>query len=515
MKDVTQKALQLSSSKLTQALYNHNIQMSLGQVQAIVAAIRASGPECKLLIFGCGNDSDFWHAVNATGKTVFLENHARWLAKAKKRNPSLDIRQVDYGHRTVENSLPIDEPSLRLHPMPQVMLEEAWDVVIIDSPMGYRKSSPGRALPIYWTSAVATPRAHIFVDDYERKLERKYADHFLNARRTWYSIVPRQVKGSSASAGEMLWSIGDSLGAPAPKSASNARGAVIFLLDSRYIAGLKTLAYTLRHAIAAATHDIVVVTNDDAVASSEVVRSIANRIELLTDDDITNIQRVNSTRVSGNVRHMTVGKYTFLKFFSFRDIGYDHHIFLDVDMLCLDPNFRFTDLVGDYDFAAAPTMGRKFLSIEKGDEAEDGERALLNRVTKALERRYNMLRSFNSGVFFAGRNLLGDRSVERLIAIGADVEAKLEQTITARLVSTTPGLQFEPLSARLNFPEGAARAIGRANFDDLKKQIVFLHYNNPGKPWEKEDAGDWLAELWREQAKQADQWWLQRLSSGG
>ena len=68
---------------------------------------------------------------------------------------------------------------------------------------------------------------------------------------------------------------------------------------------------------------------------------IADRTIILSDEDIGAIRRIKASAVKPDLRHAELGKYTFLKVHAFQDLGYDHHIFMDVDMLCLDETFAF------------------------------------------------------------------------------------------------------------------------------------------------------------------------------
>jgi hypothetical protein len=56
-----------------QKFYTGDIQLHPLQIEAVAAAI-ASRAKCNLLIFGAGNDSAMWHALNADGYTVFLDS---------------------------------------------------------------------------------------------------------------------------------------------------------------------------------------------------------------------------------------------------------------------------------------------------------------------------------------------------------------------------------------------------------------------------------------------------------
>ncbi len=284
------------------------------------------------------------------------------------------------------------------------------------------------------------------------------------------------------------------------------RGAVVFLFDSAYLDAFRTLTHSIRRAIAADTHDIVVLSNDLAALEDALVRRIAHRRVLLSREEIDGLRRINASKVDPDLRSEAFGKYTFLKFFTFKDLGYSHHIFLDVDMICLKPTFSFEELVLPYDFAAAPTMGSRFLHRDPELSPAVAAAQVRHRVHQLFHRRCDVTREFNSGVFFVRRPLLSDKSVSDLQAIGAARAASLEQQITHHFIVTRPGLRFGSLPIGYNFVQGAAAAVGEAEFTVLRSRIVFLHFNSKVKPWQEDAPNDWLTRLWRAAEAEAADW---------
>ena len=184
------------------------VQISRGQMFAIASVLAAYGREANFLVFGCGNDSPLWQQLNGLGYTLFVENHPAWLTRTKRRFPQLNIEPISYDGRTVADSLPLVESELSLYPVPDVLRSADWDVILVDSPMGHKPDRPGRSLSIYWASQIARDSTQVFVDDYNRELERTYADHFFRSRRTFNVELPRVVRLGEATRQKMLWSLG-------------------------------------------------------------------------------------------------------------------------------------------------------------------------------------------------------------------------------------------------------------------------------------------------------------------
>lgn len=160
----------------------HNIQMTADEMSGIIAAIRAK-PNCRLLVFGVGNDSPLWAWINRDGRTVFLEDSVEWTAIVKGRNPDLKILNVQYTTRADEWRELFDRPDRLSMELPAEVRENDWDVVIVDAPVGWYDSSPGRMQSIFMAKRLAVAGGDIFVHDNDREIEQKYCDHFLQPEK--------------------------------------------------------------------------------------------------------------------------------------------------------------------------------------------------------------------------------------------------------------------------------------------------------------------------------------------
>lgn len=187
--------------------YNPDAQMSPIQIEAVSAAIRSRGPNCNMLVFGLGNDSPLWANLNHDGYTLFLENIPQWIAKVKSQHPDLNVDHVDYS-TNVAASMKDPARLVRSAVLPENIKSRRWDVILVDGPMGWRPENPGRAMPLVWTALAAHDDTHVFVDDYERDLEKRYADFLFAGRAKNRSVVlPRPVT-SKLNASDMLWLFG-------------------------------------------------------------------------------------------------------------------------------------------------------------------------------------------------------------------------------------------------------------------------------------------------------------------
>jgi hypothetical protein len=121
----------------------------------------------RVLVWGCGNDSDHWHHLNASsgGKTVFIETHDEWATKAR-----LAGREVITWKPESQRGTPAADDAECPAPGGSV----AWDAVIVDGPSGWRSNHPGRELPIRWAGEAfrANPDSLVAVHDIDRPWER-------------------------------------------------------------------------------------------------------------------------------------------------------------------------------------------------------------------------------------------------------------------------------------------------------------------------------------------------------
>jgi len=179
-------------------------QMGSEQIALIQEALGKHG---NLLVWGLGNDSPFWNYVT-TGRVAFIEDDipeakagTLWYDVITRKYPFLEAYKVKY-HTDNEKSFqqyitsPERWPELRLKDLPNSIREEHWDVIIVDAPLGCCNAGPGRYQSIYESWRMATNKTHVFVDDYERKVEREFSQAVLG--RAPDSVVPRQKAASNA-----------------------------------------------------------------------------------------------------------------------------------------------------------------------------------------------------------------------------------------------------------------------------------------------------------------------------
>jgi len=165
--------------------YSHavdNGQWDRRQYEAVGKLIHSQAP-CRLLVWGCGHDSDLWNRLNAHGRTIFVETDPRWAKIAR----GLGCEVVEWEPDTMRG-VPAAEGAVS-------PVDGDWDVIIIDGPPGHSADCPGRELPIRWASETT---ATVILHDVQRPWERWCIERYMDGQ-------PSVVAGKNGTLG--IWQL--------------------------------------------------------------------------------------------------------------------------------------------------------------------------------------------------------------------------------------------------------------------------------------------------------------------
>lgn len=189
------------------AAYDPATQIAPSQIEAIASVVRARAPGARMLVFGLGADSALWHRANADGETLFVEDKPDYVERARRDVPQARVLAFEFGRYTsVMEAFGLGRAAIEAVAMPRE-LAGPWDVILVDGPAGYHMADPGRLLPLFWTSRLMDRATHVFVDDYNRALERHFADLFVRFDNPPCAELPSETEAGK----RMLWRIGRSL----------------------------------------------------------------------------------------------------------------------------------------------------------------------------------------------------------------------------------------------------------------------------------------------------------------
>jgi hypothetical protein len=167
-------------------------QVGKEQIEAILEALPEKG---NMLVWGLGNDSPYWHSVSK-GNVAFIEDDfsaekdgTQWFQFIMKTFPFLEGHQVTYSTQLEQDwgrfheHPELWEDNLSIDNFPAELWERDWDVILVDAPLGCCGMGPGRYQSIYTTHQLVQKllkktkkkEVHLFIDDYERKVERDFS----------------------------------------------------------------------------------------------------------------------------------------------------------------------------------------------------------------------------------------------------------------------------------------------------------------------------------------------------
>ncbi|HLH96248.1 MAG TPA: glycosyltransferase [Xanthobacteraceae bacterium] len=185
------KAQSWALAELT-AFEQTGIQLNPAELLPVVRTVLAvSG--CRLLVFGCGNDSQFWETVNAGGTTAIVEDDSACQETTRPKLTSSIIARVQYRTRVGDWPAYLDAGDALLLDLPDDIKKLSWDVILVDGPAGDRDDLPGRAQSIVTARRLVAPGGKIFVHDCDRPLEREFCARYLGEQRRFVSIRGRAI----------------------------------------------------------------------------------------------------------------------------------------------------------------------------------------------------------------------------------------------------------------------------------------------------------------------------------
>ena len=132
---------------------------------------------CNFLIFGTGNDSDYWRKLNNKGYNLFLEDDPLWIPK-----DSVDVLKINYTQNCNNYKTIINNKNFKIlkNPLANKIDNIKWDYILVDGPKGWiNKTNHGRMESIYLAYELSNEKTTIFIDDIERPIENLYGNYFF------------------------------------------------------------------------------------------------------------------------------------------------------------------------------------------------------------------------------------------------------------------------------------------------------------------------------------------------
>nr|XP_043617990.1 protein IRX15-LIKE [Erigeron canadensis] len=183
---------------------NRTDHMSQTDIKQIMDVLKQCTSPCNFLVFGLTAETLLWNALNHYGRTVFIDENRYYAAYIEEKYPEIEAYDVQYTTkikelkelitsvkeqtrnecRPVQNLL-FSDCKIGLNDLPNHIYELDWDVILVDGPRGYWPDGPGSLSAIFTAGVLArskkggNPKTHVFVHDYNRKVERMSSEEFL------------------------------------------------------------------------------------------------------------------------------------------------------------------------------------------------------------------------------------------------------------------------------------------------------------------------------------------------
>ncbi|MDQ1080856.1 hypothetical protein [Pseudoroseomonas cervicalis] len=280
--------------------------------------------------------------------------------------------------------------------------------------------------------------------------------------------------------------------------------AILHVLNRDYLLPLRVLRHSLMRQGAFEGCPTVIITDDPVVAEDPFIRRIAASIEMFDAARLARFAQIRGERINPALHAGFAPKYTFLKLSMFQDRGYDRHIFLDADMLCLrTPDAAL--LTGPQPAKAVEEYGASTFPIGQEPRREDAQAVSEAYLAEHDQPALRPIRGINSGFVVLERPLLSQAAFDGALALASTTAFTNEQNLTTRTIAGS-GTPFLRLPVWYNARRRIFGSLGPAHFETVRDRIVFLHYT-PGKPWAMgpRSVRAW-DRLWLDQRDAAEAW---------
>jgi len=158
----------------------NQIHLGVDEIIFIAGRIKRKVP-CRLLVFGFGYDSYFWHQLNRGGETIFIEDDSSWFNRVKQEQPHLSGCLVDYGTRRAQWQEFLVAPDRLAMRFPDEVEAAPFDCILVDGPHGWVDTDPGRMKSIFAAARLIGAGGEVFVHDCDRIVEKTYCDRFFGS----------------------------------------------------------------------------------------------------------------------------------------------------------------------------------------------------------------------------------------------------------------------------------------------------------------------------------------------
>lgn len=284
----------------------------------------------------------------------------------------------------------------------------------------------------------------------------------------------------------------------------HANSALAFVFDRKFLEPFKVLLYSLARTGSFTQLPVLVFTQDELVAGDEIVKSVADEIVFIRDEDISKFSVISRSKIPEHYKLDWIPKYTFLKWLIFDDYEIDRLVFIDADIVCLNKADGILATESDAGLVGCPRFMESLFSDEAGKRLAERQiySNLRNMVRGEFDERHVRL---NSGVLLLQKNVLSSKFREDLLSFASRREHVNEQSYITSFFKNSKEYKMDLISSKYNFGAGSLAYLPVHLQIQILREVVFLHFPGPRKPWigELTDDARFTHMVWRKIASDA------------
>jgi lipopolysaccharide biosynthesis glycosyltransferase len=287
--------------------------------------------------------------------------------------------------------------------------------------------------------------------------------------------------------------------AVALNESSIQNSALVFVLNSEFVPGLRVLLYSMYANKTLLDLPILIITEQEEVLSDSVISQVADHKRLISAGEISSFSSIPSRKVPSQLRLAWIPKYTFLKWMMFDEYGYERLLFIDADIVCMKPIDSLLTME-DADLYGCPMFTREMIAPHL-----DADTISQNILSFAMCERPKSKR-LNTGVLVIGRKLLSPSFRADLIKFAEAQEFANEQSALRNFLRRSRRGDLRMISPLYNFKTSFLEAVCSQRKFELIEKIRLLHFaGEQVRPWQK-SAPETLADyVWFCYAKEAEE----------
>jgi lipopolysaccharide biosynthesis glycosyltransferase len=259
---------------------------------------------------------------------------------------------------------------------------------------------------------------------------------------------------------------------------TTSKAALAFVLNAAFLPGLFALLKSMYQHRTLIDLPVLIITEQPEMLNDPGIKKVCDRTRVISADEIGAFSHISSRKVIERLKLDWIPKYTYLKWLMFDDYGFEQLIFIDADIVCLNPIDELLDLK-IADLYGCPMFTNNLIDIGNDPEVTS------ENVIRFAKNPQPASKRLNTGVLVVNKRLLSSDFREELIEFTAKGEYSVEQA-ALRTFLRESGRAFQIISPLYNFRHSFLAHVMAKDRFSLLSQIKLFHFaGGRVKPWDK------------------------------